>query len=188
MDTPSRFNFAESYFHGSQVSTTNQRKSATLFALSLARRKGETWASPDCRYSLNGSMIGDMNLGFGEMVFIFMVALIIFGPKKLPEIGRQIGKALNEFKRASNEFKAQIEAEISQIETKSEPQILPPAYPPRGSIAAHFEPEPALTLPEAAVVPVTIVAPETIVVAPETIVIPEVPALPEESIVKAPDA
>src|SRR5437899_411793 len=57
---------------------------------------------------------GGMNLGFSEMVFIFLIALIIFGPKKLPEIGRQIGKALNEFKRASNEFKAQIESEIMQ--------------------------------------------------------------------------
>ncbi|PYV99319.1 MAG: twin-arginine translocase TatA/TatE family subunit, partial [Acidobacteria bacterium] len=37
-----------------------------------------------------------MNLGFPEMIFIFLLALIIFGPKKLPEIGRQIGKALNE--------------------------------------------------------------------------------------------
>jgi len=49
---------------------------------------------------------GCMNLGFPEMVFIFIGALHLFGPKKLPEIGRQIGKALNEFKRASNEFKA----------------------------------------------------------------------------------
>ena len=68
-----------------------------------------------------------MNLGFAEMVFIFMVALIIFGPKKLPEIGRQIGSALNEFKRASNEFKAQIEAEISHLESEQERQILPPS-------------------------------------------------------------
>ena len=45
-----------------------------------------------------------MNLGFPEMLFIFLLALIIFGPKKLPEIGRQIGRALNELRRASNEF------------------------------------------------------------------------------------
>jgi sec-independent protein translocase protein TatB len=57
-----------------------------------------------------------MNLGFTEMAFIFVLALIIFGPKKLPEIGRQIGKALAEFKRASNEFKWQLEAEMRQIE------------------------------------------------------------------------
>ena len=73
-----------------------------------------------------------MNLGLPEMIFIFLLALIIFGPKKLPEIGRQIGKAMNEFKRASNEFKSQIEGEIRNLEldeaTKREaaPQILPP--------------------------------------------------------------
>lgn len=78
-----------------------------------------------------------MNLGFTEIAFIFIVALIIFGPKKLPEIGRQIGKALNEFKRASNEFKSQIEHEINQldVEVETEPQILPPASPPAGVVA-----------------------------------------------------
>jgi sec-independent protein translocase protein TatB len=68
-----------------------------------------------------------MNLGFSEMIFIFFLALIIFGPKKLPEIGRQIGKALNEFKRASNEFKAQIESEINNLDAEVRtPEILPP--------------------------------------------------------------
>lgn len=78
-----------------------------------------------------------MNLGFPEMIFIFFLALIIFGPKKLPEIGRQIGKALNEFKRASNEFKSQIEAEINNLEIENPRQtILPPAQPPVGAITA----------------------------------------------------
>ena len=76
-----------------------------------------------------------MNLGFPEMIFIFFVALVIFGPKKLPEIGRQIGKALNEFKRASNEFKSQIESEISQIDLENKRQILPPSQPPVGAVA-----------------------------------------------------
>jgi TatA/E family protein of Tat protein translocase len=75
-----------------------------------------------------------MNLGFSEMVFLFLLALIIFGPKKMPEIGRQIGKALNEFKRASNEFKAQIESEIANIERETTPQILPPTDPPVGAV------------------------------------------------------
>jgi sec-independent protein translocase protein TatB len=57
-----------------------------------------------------------MNLGMGEMIFIFLLALVIFGPKKLPEIGRQLGKAMNEFKRASNEFRSQLEEEIRQID------------------------------------------------------------------------
>jgi len=77
-----------------------------------------------------------MNLGFSEMVFLFLLALIIFGPKKMPEIGRQLGKALNDFKRASNEFKAQIENEIANIERDSTPQILHPSQPPGGSVAS----------------------------------------------------
>jgi len=78
-----------------------------------------------------------MNLGFPEMLFIFLLALIIFGPKKLPEIGRQIGRALNEFRRASNEFKAQIESEISQLGVEPSRQtILPPAQPSAGAVAA----------------------------------------------------
>ena len=57
-----------------------------------------------------------MNLGMPEMIFIFLLALVIFGPKKLPELGRQLGKALAEFKKASNEFKNQLEAEMMNIE------------------------------------------------------------------------
>jgi TatA/E family protein of Tat protein translocase len=81
-------------------------------------------------------MMFDMNLGFSEMVFLFLLALIIFGPKKMPEIGRQIGKALNDFKRASNEFKAQIETEIANIEREATPQILPPTQAPTGAVAS----------------------------------------------------
>ena len=77
-----------------------------------------------------------MNLGFPEMIFIFLLALIIFGPKKLPEIGRQIGRAINEFKRASNEFKAQIESEISRLDEEPSPQILPPGEPPLGAVSS----------------------------------------------------
>jgi sec-independent protein translocase protein TatB len=57
-----------------------------------------------------------MNLGMPEMIFIFLMALVIFGPKKLPELGRQLGKALAEFKKASNEFKNQLEVEMMNIE------------------------------------------------------------------------
>ena len=45
-------------------------------------------------------------LGWPETVFIFFLALILFGPKKLPELGRTVGKALTEFRRASTELKA----------------------------------------------------------------------------------
>ena len=80
-----------------------------------------------------------MNLGFPEMMFIFLLALIIFGPKRLPEIGRQIGKAMGEFKRASNEFKAQIEQEVRQLEVeaalkKEKEAITNMIAPPEGTI------------------------------------------------------
>jgi sec-independent protein translocase protein TatB len=66
-------------------------------------------------------------MSFSETIFLFVLALIVFGPKKMPEIARQIGKALNEFKRASNEFKAQIEQEISNLEIEKRQTILPPS-------------------------------------------------------------
>jgi sec-independent protein translocase protein TatB len=70
-------------------------------------------------------MIG---MSFSETIFLFFLALVIFGPKKLPEIARQVGKYLNEFKRASNEFKAQIEQEIAHLEVEKPRQtILPPS-------------------------------------------------------------
>jgi sec-independent protein translocase protein TatB len=75
-------------------------------------------------------------MGFSETIFLFLLALVIFGPKKLPEIARQVGKALNEFRRASNEFRAQIESEISQLETENHQQILPPSQPAKGAVPA----------------------------------------------------
>jgi Tat protein translocase TatB subunit len=57
-----------------------------------------------------------MNLGMPEMIFIFLLALVVVGPRKLPELGRQLGKFLAEFKRASNDFKNQLEAEMLNIE------------------------------------------------------------------------
>jgi sec-independent protein translocase protein TatB len=69
-------------------------------------------------------------MSFSETIFLFFLALIIFGPKKLPEIARQVGKYLNEFKRASNEFKAQIEQEIAHLEVENKQTILPPVQPP----------------------------------------------------------
>lgn len=80
------------------------------------------------------------------MIFLFLLALIIFGPKRLPEIGRQIGKALNEFKRASNEFKAQIENEIQHLDAQNQKQSLPPAEAPRGTVAISV-PEPEILAP-----------------------------------------
>ena len=83
-------------------------------------------------------------MGFSETIFMFFLALLIFGPKKLPEIARQVGKALNEFKRASNEFKAQITSEIAQLEVETQRQALPPAQEPAGAIATQPSAAPEL--------------------------------------------
>ena len=64
-------------------------------------------------------------MSFSETIFLFFLALIIFGPKKLPEIARQVGKFMNEFRRASNEFKSQIEQEISQLEVDNTRRFCP---------------------------------------------------------------
>lgn len=53
------------------------------------------------------------SLGVPEMMMIFVVALILFGPRQMPQIGKSIGKALGEFRRASNEFKRTIEEEVA---------------------------------------------------------------------------
>ena len=72
-------------------------------------------------------------MSFSETIFLFFLALIIFGPKKLPEIARQVGKFMNDFRRASNEFKSQIEQEIAHLEVENKPTILPPSQPVEGT-------------------------------------------------------
>ncbi len=59
-------------------------------------------------------------LGIQEMVVIFFLALVLFGPKKLPELGRTIGKAITEFRRASNDLKATFEREMHTLERESQ--------------------------------------------------------------------
>lgn len=58
-------------------------------------------------------------LGTQEIVFIFILALLLFGPKKLPEIGRTVGKALTEFRRASNDLKATFDREMRNLEAET---------------------------------------------------------------------
>jgi TatA/E family protein of Tat protein translocase len=69
-----------------------------------------------------------MNLGFSETAFLVILGLLLFGPKKLPEIGRQIGRLMAEFRRASAEFQNQLSDEVRQLEREvdASKQILPP--------------------------------------------------------------
>jgi sec-independent protein translocase protein TatA len=59
------------------------------------------------------------SLGVGELAFIFILALLLFGPKKLPELGRTIGKAMTEFRRAQSELKATFDREMNNIERET---------------------------------------------------------------------
>ena len=63
------------------------------------------------------SMFG--SLGFQEILLILVLALLIFGPRKLPEIGRTLGKSLGEFRRATNDLKRSIEQEVRAEEIQS---------------------------------------------------------------------
>lgn len=58
-------------------------------------------------------------LGIPEMIFIFIFALIVFGPKKLPELGRTFGKGMAEFRRASSELKSTFQREMDNIERET---------------------------------------------------------------------
>lgn len=68
-------------------------------------------------------------IGVQEMIFIFLLALVLFGPKKLPELGRTIGKALTEFRRASSDLKASFEREMHNLERDVEASKQPEANP-----------------------------------------------------------
>lgn len=53
------------------------------------------------------------SIGVPELIMIFVIALILFGPRKLPDIGRSLGKAMGEFRRASNDLKRSLEEEVA---------------------------------------------------------------------------
>ena len=68
-------------------------------------------------------------IGMPELVIIFVIALIIFGPRKLPELGKSLGRSINEFKRASNELKSTLEDEIRTEEQRTTPKPAPVPTP-----------------------------------------------------------
>ena len=69
-------------------------------------------------------------IGMSELLIIFVIALIVFGPRKLPELGRSLGKSLGEFKRASNDLRNTLEEEVHvEEQTRHEPPKPAPAPP-----------------------------------------------------------
>jgi Tat protein translocase TatB subunit len=99
-----------------------------------------------------------MDLGFSEMLFIFLLALIVLGPRRLPELARQFGRIMGDIKRASNDFQAQVQDEVRQLELEEAAKDL--------GKSIDLNDEPAIP---------TILAPEGVVVRDTT------PAKSEES-------
>jgi TatA/E family protein of Tat protein translocase len=79
------------------------------------------------------------SIGMPELIIIFVIALIIFGPRKLPELGRSLGKSLAEFKKASNELRNTLEEEIRIEEQKDAAKQTPPAPAATASNPAQTE-------------------------------------------------
>ncbi len=79
------------------------------------------------------------SIGMPELIIIFVIALIIFGPRKLPELGKSLGRSISEFKRASNELRNTLEDEIRLDEQRQKAPA--PAPAPTPSPVAPVEPQ-----------------------------------------------
>jgi sec-independent protein translocase protein TatA len=82
------------------------------------------------------------SIGFPELVVIFVIALIVFGPRRLPEIGKALGQGINEFKRASKDLQNRLEDEIEQdrrSSTSATAEATPPANSPQAPPPAETE-------------------------------------------------
>ena len=88
-----------------------------------------------------------MDLGFSEILFIVLLALIVVGPRRLPELARQFGRIMADIKRASNDFQAQVQEEVRQLEIEEAAKKL----------------KDAVGLDDEAASPPTILAPEGVV-------------------------
>jgi sec-independent protein translocase protein TatA len=88
------------------------------------------------------------SIGMPEMIVIGVIALLIFGPRKLPELGKSLGKSIAEFKRASNELKNTLEDEIrsEELQAARKSAEVPPSAAATAAgdaaAAAHAEPPP----------------------------------------------
>jgi len=87
------------------------------------------------------------SIGMPELIIIFVIALIIFGPRKLPELGKSLGKSLAEFKKASNELRNTLEEEIRIEEQKDTAKQTQTSTT---TAAPHHVDEPARTIDHSA--------------------------------------
>ncbi len=113
-------------------------------------------------------------LGFGEIVIILVLALVLLGPQKLPEVAKQLGKGLRDFKKATDDLKGQFERELYAEEQKApRPRIAPPtgaepvpAGPPQPVPPPTAENVPGLDAALAEPVPVPVAAAPVAAAAP----------------------
>ena len=100
------------------------------------------------------------SIGMPELIIILVIALIIFGPRKLPELGRSLGRSINEFKKASNELRSTLEEEIRIDEQREKTRAVEERD--KTTAAASATPPAATPLPvDAATVSRTTTAPGT---------------------------
>jgi sec-independent protein translocase protein TatA len=87
------------------------------------------------------------SIGMPELIIIFVIALIIFGPRKLPELGKSLGRSLNEFKKASNDLQNTLEQEIKLEEQKEkEAAVTPRTAEPEASAVTPEPTAPSQTV------------------------------------------
>ena len=85
------------------------------------------------------------SIGMPELIIILVIALIIFGPRKLPELGKSLGRSLNEFKKASQDLQNTLEQEI-KVEEQKETQAKAKAAEPAAAVLETETPAPSQTV------------------------------------------
>ena len=103
------------------------------------------------------------DIGLQELVVIFVIALLVFGPKNLPQLGRSLGRAMREFRRASDEFRSTIETNLKINEPDPPPELTPAPSPAETPAPAT---DPGGALPESVLNPYGGESPETEPVVP----------------------
>ena len=80
------------------------------------------------------------SVGFPELIIIFVIALLVFGPRRLPELGRSVGLAINEFKKGANDLRNSFEEEVRREEQSVRAAQIPPEAPAPSERSESKEP------------------------------------------------